>query len=287
MSNFILTGVAGYIAPRHLKAIYDTGNNLLAVSDPHDSVGIIDRYFPHACYFKEFERFDRHISKLQKHGEKIDYLSVCSSNFLHDAHIMFGLRIGAKVICEKPLVINAYNCLALNELVNEYKGEVNCIMQLRLHPEVQKLKKMVDESGKRHKVELTYSIMRGSWYHFSWKGDESKSGGLMMNIGIHFFDILLWIFGAAESIEDVLLTKTSANGFLKLEKADVRWKLSIDEDTNRSLLIDGESCNFNDGFTDLHTKSYEEILAGRGFPVSDCYPSIKLVNDIKKNFKVL
>jgi UDP-N-acetyl-2-amino-2-deoxyglucuronate dehydrogenase len=292
--NFILAGAAGYIAPRHLKAIKETDNNLLAVIDPHDSVGILDSFFPDVCYFREFERFDRHVGKLVRSGTKIDYLSVCSPNFLHDSHIRFGLRSGVKVICEKPLVIKPHNCIALRDMEDEIGGEVNCIMQLRLHPSVIKLKNIISESSSRHKVDLTYHTSRGPWYTYSWKGNEKKSGGLLMNIGIHFFDMLLWIFGKCYDITYANISDVSASGKIILEKADVNWSLSVDKSTLpdesikrkerifRALDIDGSRYDFTDGFTDLHTRSYEEILKGRGFTILDCYPSIELVDKIKK-----
>lgn len=290
--NFILTGAAGYIAPRHLKAIKETGNNLLAVTDPHDSVGILDSYFPNVAYFREFERFDRHVDKLLRNGTKIDYLTVCSPNYIHDAHVRFGLRIGANVICEKPLVIKPDNCNGLIEMEREKGRKVNTILQMRLHPKVQELKKLVDGSKDMHSVDLTYVTPRGSWYLNSWKGDEQKSGGLLMNIGIHFFDILLCIFGPAKGVRIFDRSPTIVRGELDLEKATVCWLLSIDNAnlpeafkenrTCRLFKIDNKEMEFSDGFRNLHTKSYEEILAGRGFGIEDCYPSIQLVDDIRK-----
>ena len=269
MKRFALIGAAGYIAPRHMKAIKETGNNLVAALDPHDSVGILDSYFPNAHFFTEFERFDRHLEKLKRKGVGIDYLVVCSPNYLHDAHIRFGLRLGANVICEKPLVLNPWNVEALKEIEGEYPGNVFNILQLRLHPSVIALKEKVDNgpADKVYKIDLQYFTSRGNWYHRSWKGEESKSGGIVTNIGVHFFDMLLWIFGDVEKNAVDQNEKTIASGFLKLKKAEVNWLLSIDqanlpqvvkakgERTFRSLNIEGEAFEFSDGFTDLHTKS--------------------------------
>jgi len=293
MLNFLLVGAAGYIAPRHLKAIRDTGNNLLAVVDPHDSVGILDSYFRNVSYFQEFERFDRHVDKLIRNGTKIDYVSICSPNYLHDAHIRFGLRVGANIICEKPLVIKAENCHVLEEKEREYNTKVNTILQLRLHPAIIALKQKIDhEQSKKHNVKLTYFTSRGPWYLYSWKGDNVKSGGLAMNIGIHFFDMLMWIFGDCISVGVNEKSDTTIAGTMELEKANVDWQLSIDYDrlpeqckiddrsTYRSVVVDGKELEFSDGFADLHTKAYEEIIDDRGFGIKDCYSSIRLVNEI-------
>jgi UDP-N-acetyl-2-amino-2-deoxyglucuronate dehydrogenase len=292
MKNFAIIGVGGYVAPRHLRAIKETGNNLTAALDKHDSVGILDSYFPDSDFFTEFERFDRHLEKQKRQGVKTDFVSVCSPNYLHDAHIRFGLRLGANVICEKPLVINPWNVDALEEIENETGHQVFTILQLRLHPSVIALKEKVSKApaGKKFNILLQYITPRGHWYHTSWKGDIQKSGGIATNIGIHFFDLLLWIFG------DVIINNVSthnastAAGFLGLEKADVNWTLSIDSTllpaqaqgkTFRSLEIDGEIFEFSEGFTDLHTQSYKNILTGNGFGLSEVRKSIQLVHDIR------
>src|SRR5665647_1895332 len=277
MKNFALIGAGGYIAPRHMKAIKDTGNNLIAALDKHDSVGILDSYFPEADFFTEFERFDRHLEKLKRQGGKTDYLSVCSPNYLHDSHIRFGLRIGATVICEKPIVLNPWNIDALAEIEKETGNQVFTILQLRLHPAIIALKEKVDSftTGKKHKVKLLYITSRGHWYNTSWKGDIAKSGGIATNIGVHFFDMLMWIFG--DVVENNVTTHSvqTASGHLELEKATVNWSLSIDANnlpeeakasgkrTYRVLIIDGENFEFSDGFTELHTQSYAKIIAGR------------------------
>src|SRR5574338_165162 len=283
MKNFAIIGVGGYIAPRHLKAIKDTGNNLIAALDKNDSVGILDSYFPEADFFTEFERFDRHLEKLKRKGTRIDYLTVCSPNYLHDAHIRFGLRIGADVICEKPLVLNPWNVDGLMEIEKETGRKIFTILQLRLHPAIIALKEKVQRApaGKRFDIELKYITSRGHWYHVSWKGDIHKSGGIATNIGIHFFDMLLWIFGDMKSNKVSQHTNDTASGRLELEKANVNWFLSIDANslpaeayqagkrTCRSMTIDGDEFEFSEGFTELHTKSYEEILKGNGFPIGE------------------
>lgn len=295
MKNFALIGAAGYIAPRHLKAIKETGNNLIAAFDPFDSVGILDSYFPHADFFTEFERFDRHLEKLKRQGKQIDYVSVCSPNYLHDAHIRFGLRHGADVICEKPLVLNPWNIDALAEIEAETGKKVYTILQLRLHPSVIALKKMVDESERNKKLDirLKYITSRGNWYHYSWKGDISKSGGIATNIGVHFFDMLTWVFGDVIENKVKFHESRRAGGELKLENADVHWFLSIDENdlpeeiskksqrTYRSILIDDESFEFSEGFTDLHTVCYQNILDGKGFGLDESRKAIKTVADIR------
>lgn len=296
MKNFALIGAAGYIAPRHLKAIQDTGNNLIAAFDPFDSVGILDSYFPHADFFVEFERFDRHIEKLKRQGKNLDYVSVCSPNYLHDAHIRFGLRHGADVICEKPLVLNPWNVDALAEIESETGNRIYTILQLRLHPSVIALREMVknSESGKKFDVDLKYITSRGNWYHYSWKGDINKSGGIATNIGVHFFDMLTWVFGDALENNVEFHELTRAGGELKLEKANVKWHLSIDENdlpeeakkngqrTFRSIKIDDESFEFSEGFTDLHTVCYQQILDGNGFGLKDSRKAIELVAQIRK-----
>ena len=296
MKNFALIGAAGYIAPRHLKAIKETGNRLVAALDPFDSVGVLDSYFPQADFFTEFERFDRHIEKLLRQGTKIDYVTVCSPNYLHDAHIRFGLRHGADVICEKPVVLNPWNVDALAEIEKETGGHVYTILQLRLHPNVIALRDMVAAAPaeKRFDVELRYVTSRGKWYHYSWKGDPKKSGGIATNIGVHFFDMLMWVFGdVVESVVETH-TKSTAAGRLRLTRADVNWRLSIDESelpasmlangvrTFRSTLIDGQEFEFSDGFTDLHTRCYEKVLAGEGFGLGDVRPVIDIVHQIRE-----
>lgn len=295
MKNFALIGAAGYIAPRHMKAIKDTGNNLVAAFDPFDSVGIIDSYFPDADFFTEFERFDRHLEKLKRKGMPIDYVSICSPNYLHDAHIRFGLRIGANVICEKPTVLNPWNIDALEVLEQEYPGNIYNILQLRLHPSVIALKERIDNGPKDevYDVDLQYFTSRGKWYHYSWKGDIQKSGGIATNIGVHFFDMLLWIFGDVVENEVFEHNSTTASGFLRLQKARVNWLLSIDYNdlpeeikskggrTFRSLKIGNEEFEFSGGFTDLHTRSYEDVLSGGGFRIRDARKAIELVHWIR------
>jgi UDP-N-acetyl-2-amino-2-deoxyglucuronate dehydrogenase len=296
--NFALIGAAGYIAPRHLKAIKETGNNLLAAYDPNDSVGIMDSYFPESSFFTEFERFDRHIEKLHRNGTPVHYISICSPNYLHDAHIRFGLRNGADVICEKPLVLNPWNAEALLETEAETGKKVNTILQLRLHPALQALKQQVEQGTGRHEVDLTYITSRGNWYYTSWKGDVTKSGGIATNIGIHFFDMLTWIFGPLQQQTVHVHTHDRAAGVMQLEKARVRWFLSINADTLpesavqqqkrtfRSITVDGQEVEFSEGFTDLHTRSYEEALAGNGYTISDVLPVIRLIHAIRSETPV-
>ena len=299
MKNFALIGAGGYIAPRHMKAIKDTGNNLLAALDKHDSVGILDNYFPQTDFFTEFERFDRHLEKQKRQGIKTDYVSVCSPNYLHDAHIRFGLRIGADVICEKPIVLNPWNIDALLEIEKETGKNIYTILQLRLHPTIIALKEKIAAApvDKKYAVNLQYITSRGNWYHTSWKGDIQKSGGIATNIGVHFFDMLMWIFGPVKENNVIQHTTDTAEGNLILKKANVNWMLSIDANTLpaeikttgkrtfRTLAIDGEEFEFSEGFTELHTKSYEDILAGNGFRISETMAAIKLVHDIRNNSK--
>ena len=296
--NFAITGVAGYVAPRHLRAIRDTGNKLLAAVDPHDSVGILDSYFNRVSFFTEFERFDRHIEKLRRMGEnqRVHYVSICSPNYLHDAHVRFALRVGADAICEKPLVLNPWNIDALRELEEESQGRVYTILQLRVHPSLIALKEKIAAQKKNGKydVVLTYITSRGSWYLVSWKGQHDRSGGLATNIGIHFFDLLIWLFGPVEHSEVHLATQYKTGGYIELENARVRWFLSIDESdlpdeiaakgqpTYRSITIDNEEVEFSGGFTDLHTEVYRNILAGKGFGLDDALPSVSLVQSIRK-----
>jgi UDP-N-acetyl-2-amino-2-deoxyglucuronate dehydrogenase len=293
--RFALIGAAGFVAPRHMKAIKETGNELVAAFDPFDSVGIIDSYFPGAAFFVEFERFDRHLEKLRRKGVGIDYISICSPNYLHDAHIRFGLRYGADVICEKPLVLNPWNIDALQEIESETQHHIYNVLQLRLHPNVIALREKVLNSpaDQKYDVELTYITSRGNWYYTSWKGDERKSGGVATNIGVHFFDMLQWIFGEVSENHIHLHTHDRAAGFLELERARVRWFLSINADTipqklkdqdartYRSLMIGDEEFDFSAGFTDLHTTSYEHILLGQGFRSEEARKSIQLVYEIR------
>ncbi|MEO8414888.1 MAG: Gfo/Idh/MocA family oxidoreductase [Ginsengibacter sp.] len=299
MKNFALIGAGGYIAPRHMKAIKDTGNNLIAALDKNDSVGILDSYFPDADFFTEFERFDRHVEKQKRKGIKTDFVSVCSPNYLHDSHIRFGLRIGANVICEKPVVLNPWNIEALEEIEKETGNRIFTILQLRLHPAIIALKEKIatEPAGKKHQVELDYITSRGHWYYTSWKGDVQKSGGIATNIGVHFFDMLMWIFGDVKENIVTQHSKQTASGNLELENASVKWRLSIDYNTlpaevkaagkrtYRALTIDGESFEFSEGFTELHTKSYEQIIAGNGFPMTETKKAIELVHKIR-NYKV-
>ena len=300
--NFALIGAAGYIAPRHMRAIVDTGNRLVAALDKNDSVGILDSYSYDISFFTEFERFDRHAEKLRRQGDdkRFHYVSICSPNYLHDAHIRFALRIGADAICEKPLVLNPWNLEALAELEAESGRRIYNILQLRVHPALLQLKKATEEdgSGKRHQVDLSYITSRGNWYFHSWKGDAHKSGGVVTNIGIHFFDMLMWIFGGVESCQVHLSDERRMAGFLALKNADVRWFLSVDHEdlpvaartsnktTFRSVRVDDQEIEFSAGFVDLHTVVYHEILAGRGFGIEDARPSIDLVHSLR-NAEVL
>lgn len=295
--NFALIGAAGYVAPRHFKAIQDTGQQLSAVLDKSDSVGIIDRFFPDAALFLEAERFDRHIYKLYKknNGEKVDFFSICSPNYLHDAHIRLALRNHADAICEKPIVLNPWNLDSLSEIEKDTGQHVFHILQLRLHPSVMALKAKIDQGpeDKIYDIDLTYITGRGRWYDYSWKADESKSGGITTNIGSHFFDMLTYIFGEVTDSVVHLRSGRIAAGFLQLKKARVRWFLSLDvryipdavralgKTTYRSLVIDDEEFEFSDGFTDLHTLSYEKILSGEGFPLKDAYPYVTLCHNIR------
>jgi len=293
--NFGLIGVAGYIAVRHLRAIKETGNRLLASLDKFDSVGILDSYFPESDFFVEFERFDRHFEKLKRSGIMIDYVSICSPNYLHDSHIRFALRHKAHAICEKPVVLNPWNIDALQEIEKETGKEVYTILQLRLHPRIQELRKELAEKreSKKHEIDLTYITSRGNWYFFSWKGDVQKSGGVATNIGVHFFDMLGWIFGKEQTNIVHLSLPGKAAGFIELENARIRWFLSLDENdlpsetrtqgkrTYRSVTIDGREIEFSEGFTDLHTLSYIEILKGNGFRLDECRQSVETVYKIR------
>jgi UDP-N-acetyl-2-amino-2-deoxyglucuronate dehydrogenase len=296
MYNFALIGASGYIAPRHLRAIKETGNNLVCALDPYDGIGIMDSYFPKADFFTEPERFDRHLDKLRRRGaEKIDFVSICSPNYLHDAHIRMALRNGADAICEKPLVLNPWNLDALQEIEAETGKKIYTILQLRLHPAIQELKRKIEAAPKDkvYDVDLTYITSRGKWYFISWKGDVHKSGGIATNIGIHFFDMLGWIFGAFQGAESDINRPEKASGKLYFEKAKVNWLLSVDENdlpvevrakqqrTYRKINIEGEELEFSEGFTDLHTASYQAILSGNGFGIEDARTSIQIASSLR------
>jgi UDP-N-acetyl-2-amino-2-deoxyglucuronate dehydrogenase len=299
MRDFALIGAAGFVAVRHMRAIHETQNRLVAALDPNDSVGVLDSFFPDAHFFVEFERFDRHIDKLRRRGSPIDFVSICSPNYLHDSHIRFGLRSGAHVICEKPLVLNPWNIDGLVEMEQETGRRVYNVLQLRLHPVIRGLKEREHErqrgkSAKKREVELAYITSRGRWYHASWKGDPTKSGGIATNIGVHFFDMLQWVFGSVQEKELHIRSEDMAAGYLELEHARVRWFLSIDQTTlppevqqkqqrtYRSIRIDGEELEFSEGFTDLHSATYRDILGGGGYGLNDARPAITLVHDIRE-----
>lgn len=296
MKNFALIGAAGYIAPRHMKAMKELGGNLVAAYDPNDSVGVIDSYFPNADFFVEFERFDRHISKFQFENKiQLDYVSICTPNYLHDSHIRFGLREGADAICEKPLVMNPWNLDALKEVEKNTGQRIWNILQLRVHPSIIALKEKIANGPKDkiYDVDLTYLTSRGNWYYTSWKGALNKSGGIATNIGVHFFDMLGWIFGEVKENTVHVHTHDRAAGYLELERARVRWFLSINSEvlpkhvvekgqtTYRSITIEGEELEFSGGFTDLHTTSYKEILTGNGYGIDDARQAIETVYDIR------
>jgi UDP-N-acetyl-2-amino-2-deoxyglucuronate dehydrogenase len=293
--QFVLIGAAGYVAPRHMKAIRDTGNTLVAALDINDSVGIIDSYFPDADFFTEFERFDRHIDLLRRQNHAIDYVSICSPNYLHDAHIRFALRSGGSAICEKPLVLNPWNLDGLIDVERDSGGKVYTILQLRLHPSIIALKQKIEALDKDeiHDVELTYITSRGHWYGISWKGDEKKSGGIATNIGVHFFDMLGFVFGGLKDNTLHHASDTTGAGYLEYEKARVRWFLSVDatnlpvsatevgQRTYRSITVDGEEIEFSGGFTDLHTVSYKHILDGQGFGLEESRAAVETVSNIR------
>ena len=295
MKKFALIGAAGFIAPRHMKAIKETGNTISCALDKFDSVGILDSYFPDADFFTEFERFDRHMEKLRLKNKAVDYVSVCSPNYLHDAHIRFGLRNNADVICEKPIVLNPWNIDSLADVEKQTGKKIYNILQLRLHPAIIALKEKVEngEQDKIYDVDLTYITSRGKWYYTSWKGDEQKSGGIATNIGVHFYDVLGWIFGDLKKNTVHLHEHDRAAGYLEFKQARVRWFLSIDNNTipaksgikdkrtYRSLSIDGELFEFSDGFTDLHTQSYKAILAGTGFGLWEAKNAIEIIHHIR------
>ncbi|HQQ01931.1 MAG TPA: Gfo/Idh/MocA family oxidoreductase [Bacteroidales bacterium] len=294
--NFALIGAGGYIAPRHMKAIKDTGNRLIAALDPNDSVGIIDSFFPEADFFLQPERFDRHLDKLRRQGEnKVDFVSICSPNFLHDSHIRLALRNQANAICEKPIVLNPWNIDALEDIEKETGFRIYNILQLRLHPQIIALKEKIQNgpADKIYDLDLTYITSRGKWYHYSWKGDVEKSGGLATNIGVHFFDMLGFVFGKIRLVAVHHSSPTVVAGFLQYDKARVRWFLSIDpkylpeeiaakgQRTYRSILLDGKEFEFSEGFTDLHTRIYEDILAGGGYGLEDARQSVEIVYQIR------
>ena len=297
--NFALIGAAGYIAPRHLKAIKDTNNNLIAALDKFDSVGVMDSYFPDASFFTEPERFDRHLDKLRRidKGSEVHYVSICSPNYLHDSHIRLALRNGAHAICEKPIVLNPWNVDALQTIEKETGKNIYTILQLRLHPSIIALKKKIDEGPKDkvYDVDLSYITSRGKWYHVSWKGDLEKSGGIATNIGVHFFDMLSYIFGPVKENLVHCLKEDKAAGYLELERAKVRWFLSLDnsdipvdvkktgQPTYRSITVDGEEIEFSGGFTDLHTLSYQDVLSGGGFRLEEARDSINTVFHIRNS----
>lgn len=298
MSNFALIGAAGYVAPRHMRAIHDTDHELVAALDSSDSVGIIDSYFPNADFFTEFERFDRHVDKLRREnkGREVDYVSICSPNYLHDSHMRFALRSGADAICEKPLVLNPWNIDGLKEIEQDTGHKINTILQLRVHPSIVALREKIQtaaSNGHKYEVDLTYITSRGHWYLQSWKGDAKKSGGIATNIGVHFFDMLHFIFGELQDNIVHYAAETKSAGFLEYEHARVRWFLSVDyadvpaaqkqegKRTFRSITVDGEEIEFSGGFTDLHTRSYEAILAGSGYGLEDNRTAITAVSDIR------
>lgn len=299
MKKFALIGAAGYIAPRHMKAIKETGNTLVAALDPFDSVGIIDSFFPDAAFFTEPERFDRHLDKLRrKKTEAVDYVSICSPNYLHDAHIRMALRNNAHAICEKPIVLNPWNVEALQEIENESDKRIYTILQLRYHQTIMALRDKItaelkENPTKTYDIDLSYITSRGAWYHRSWKGAIAKSGGVATNIGVHFFDMLVWIFGEAQENIIHLSDEERASGFLQLKHARVRWYLSIDrkdlaktpaeahKTTYRSISLDGKEIEFSEGFTELHTVSYQNILNGSGYGLEDSLPAIQIVHDIR------
>lgn len=292
MKTYGLIGAAGYIAPRHMRAMADTGGRLAVAYDPSNSVGIMDSHFPDAEFFTEFELFDRHVDELRRRGSKIDYMSICSPNYLHDSHCRFALRAGSDVICEKPLVLNPGNIDELSAIERATGSRISTILQLRLHPAIIALRDRFAKSNRRHKVELTYIASRGRWYYASWKGDERKAGGVATNIGVHFLDMLSFVFGPVSRNEAHLREVARAAGSLECERADISWFLSLNgndlpdsvkgkKTTFRSITVDGEEAEFSEGFTDLHTRSYEEIIAGRGFGLDEVRTSIDIVSKFR------
>ena len=292
MTAFALIGAAGYVAPRHMKAIRAVRGDLRVAYDPNDSAGVLDSHFPDAHFFTEFERFDRHVDKLRRRGEKIDYVSICSPNHLHDAHCRFALRSGADAICEKPLVLNPWNIDGLAEMERDTGRRISTILQLRLHPAIIALRERFAKTSVRHQVVLTYIASRGRWYHASWKGVDAKSGGVATNIGVHFFDMLSFIFGKVQRNDAHIREPERAAGFLECERADVTWFLSVDRNdlpedvkgkktTFRSIKVDDEEIEFSEGFTDLHDRSYEEIVAGRGFGLDQVREAVSIVSTFR------
>jgi UDP-N-acetyl-2-amino-2-deoxyglucuronate dehydrogenase len=297
--NFAIVGASGYIAPRHLKAIYATGNQVVAALDPNDSVGLLDSYSTDIDFFTEFERFDRHVEKLRRgpSDHHVHYVSICSPNYLHDAHCRQALRAGADVICEKPLVINPWNLDALQEIELETGKRINAVLQLRLHTKLLELRErlMNAKQDRKHDVVLSYVTVRGKWYFFSWKGDIQKSGGIATNIGIHFFDMLIWLFGSVQESKVYCSEPNRMSGYLELERANIRWFLSLDpkdlpfepqpgvNTTFRSITVDGEEVDFTQGFTDLHTRVYEEVLTGNGFGIDHIRPATELVHNLRQS----
>lgn len=288
MKRFGLIGASGYIAKRHVEAIKNTGNTLTAMLDPHDNVGYIDSYFPHASYYKNPEIFERNIDRCKRKGNPLDFISICSPNFLHDSHIRLSLRNGCNAICEKPIVLKYDHLESLLEIEKETNSKVYTILQLRLHEKIKELKNSLNKD-KHYNIKLEYITPRGRWYDYSWKGDINKSGGVTTNIGIHFFDMLMFVFGKLVSYSNIVNSKTNSKGVLHLENATVEYFLSIDKKDlpwsqwkpYRSISIDGEELEFSTGFTDLHTKSYIEILNGNGFTLKDALPSIQLVEELR------
>lgn len=297
MKNFGIIGVGGYIAPRHLKAIKETGNNLVVALDKSDSVGIMDSFFPQCSFYTEYERFDRYVDKIKRTKDKLDFISVCTPNYLHDSHIRFGLRNGCDVICEKPLVLNPWNIDSLQEMEKETGHKVYNILQLRLHKSIIEWKKKIDNGPKDkvYDVDLTYITSRGLWYYTSWKGDVSKSGGVATNIGVHFYDMLSWIFGDLKENIVHVYTHDRAAGFLRFERARVRYFLSINYDTlpqevkeqgkrtYRKIVCDNDEIEFSEGFTELHTESYKNILNGNGFGLEQARNCIEIVSQIRNS----
>jgi len=289
MKKFALIGCGGFVAPRHMKAVKDTGNEIIAMLDPHDSVGIIDSYFPDSAFFTEFERFDRHLEKLKRRGEGVDYVSICSPNYLHDAHCRLALRLGADAICEKPLVLNPWNLDQLREIENDNNRRIYTVLQLRLHPDLIELKKKIN--NKKYKVVINYVTPRGEWYGRSWKGDVDKSGGLATNIGIHLFDMVIWLFGEYKDVSIFRNESKCVSGNIVLEKAEVDFFLSTQKEdlpegysSYRLIEIDGEPLRFDKSFTDLHTAVYKDILDGNGFGIDDSLPSLELVYKIRERY---
>lgn len=297
--NFALIGASGYIAPRHMKAIKETNNNLIAAFDPYDGIGVMDSYFPDSFFFTEFERFERFVDKWSRDsGNKIDYVSICSPNYLHDSHIRFALRNNAHAICEKPLVLNPWNIDQLSVIESESKKSVYNILQLRHHKSIINLKNKIDKEleknpSKIYDIDLTYLTSRGKWYMISWKGDQKKSGGIATNIGVHFFDMLTWIFGDLVDVKINLNEPTAQAGILNLKNANVKWFLSVDSNflpksainkglkTYRSITVNGEEIEFSGGFTELHTESYKSILSGSGYGLKEARKSIEIVSQIR------